>query len=129
MSLTSLQLGYIKCRNDQQGDQRRWFKLFNSLIIVMNQDKQIVSWHFTKSEKFDFIKDLMVRLKEHNFEDINMVILDNCCKWENKLTELFGDVNIKLDPFHAIQRITKTIRKKHPFHNHICADLLIAFTE
>ena len=89
----------------------------------MNEHKQIVSWHFTRSEKFDFIKDLLIRLKLRH-GTIKMFIIDNCCKWEMKIKDILGDgVEVKLDPFHAVQRITSTIRKDHSFHRQMCEDL------
>jgi hypothetical protein len=39
--------------------------------------------------------------------------LDNCCADRSVLQEIFGkDVEIKLDGFHGIQRICKTVKKK-----------------
>lgn len=90
----------------------------------MNENKEILSWHFTKKEKFDFVEDLLSRLKGRVGEELEFFILDNCCKWKNKITSIFGaNVLIKLDPFHAIQRIVETLRKKHPFHKQMCQDL------
>lgn len=90
----------------------------------MNQHKQIVSWHFTKTEQFDYVEDLLARLKSRSNKAIEMFIIDNCCKWKKKIRETLGpEVMVKLDPFHAIQRITSTIRKTHPFHRQMCEDL------
>ena len=40
--------------------------------------------------------------------------LDNCCVWRLLLQGVFGLLAIKLDVFHAVQRITSKIRKRHP---------------
>ena len=36
----------------------------------------------------------------------------NCCHWRSKLTSTFPDIAIKLDTFHAIQRVVSKIPKK-----------------
>lgn len=46
---------------------------------------------------------------------------------KGKNQELFGEnICVKLDPFHVIQKITKTISKKHPYF-HSCVQDLFAF--
>ena len=54
--------------------------------------------------------------------------VDDCCKQWNKIQEMFGkNVSVKLDLFHAIQRITKTISKKHPYFYSCIQDLRLVF--
>lgn len=43
---------------------------------------------------------------------IDFIFLDNCCHWRNKLGNIFPSVEIKLDTFHALQRIVKKIPKR-----------------
>ena len=90
---------------------------------MLNENKQVISWHFTKKEQFSFVEDILKRLHERNGTNIELFILDNCCKWGANIKRVFGNVSIKLDPFHAIQRITSTIRKAHPFHKQMVNDL------
>lgn len=106
----------------RSGDDRKWVKLYNSLFIVMNEKKEIVSWHFTVKERFSFVEELLGKLC--NKTDIECFVLDNCCKWEKKIKAMAGQhVKVKLDPFHGIQRIVSTISKSHPFHKNMCNDL------
>jgi len=106
----------------RSGDDRKWVKLYNSLFIVMNEKKEIVSWHFTVKEKFSFVEELLSKLC--NKTQIQCFVLDNCCKWEKKIKAMAGQhVHVKLDPFHAIQRIVSTLSKSHPFHKNMCNDL------
>ena len=99
-----------------------WVRLYNSLFVVMNEWKQIVSWYFTKKESFSFAQEVLGQLEIGN--DIEYFIIDNCCKWKAKIKELFGEnIKVKLDPFHGIQRITSTIRKTNRHHSRLCADL------
>lgn len=39
-------------------------------------------------------------------------MLDNCCSWRTKVTKVFPNIEVKLDPFHAIQRVIKKIPKR-----------------
>ena len=61
-------------------------------------------------------------------ESVEFFIIDNCCKWRNKIHETFGpNVNVRLDLFHAVQRITKTISKQHHFYSDCVHDLSNVF--
>ena len=52
------------------------------------------------------------------------VYVDNCCQSRNKLQLIFGqDTRVYLDIFHAAQRITKTISKRHPLCQSIMKDI------
>ena len=49
-------------------------------------------------------------------------MLPNCCSVRNKLRCVFGDhTDIKLDVFHAIQKFTRKMPKRHP-HFQQCKD-------
>ena len=48
------------------------------------------------------------------------MIIDNCCSWKAKLQQVFGNIPVKLDLFHAVQRITSKISKRHVF-SHTCS--------
>lgn len=50
------------------------------------------------------------RLQRHGKKP-EFFFLDNCCSWRTKLTKVFPDILIKLDIFHAIQRVVKKIPK------------------
>lgn len=56
------------------------------------------------------------------------VYVDDCCKLRNKIKSIFGPhVSVKLDLFHAVQRITKTIPKKHMHASQCLKELSIVF--
>lgn len=41
------------------------------------------------------------------------IYIDNCCQWRNSLQDVFGvDVCVKLDLFHAVQRVISKIPKR-----------------
>lgn len=105
----------------------KWITQYHSLFIVMNSHGCILSWQFTKSESTSEIRPLMQgllrRSKKLNFT-LTHVMLDNCCHWYSFLQDIFGvQIQVKLDLFHAIQRITRTISKKDPKHNSLISEL------
>ena len=58
------------------------------------------------------------------------VYVDNCCQSRNKVQLIFGqDTRVFLDIFHAAQRITKTISKRHPLCQSIMKDIKLLFRD
>ena len=96
----------------------KWVTQYNSVFIVMNQDGQVMGWQFTKSTGMDELKQLFLGIINRITDFQKLVILaDNCCNIHGKLSEVFGEnVNVKLDLFHAIQRITNKLSKRHPLY-------------
>lgn len=57
-----------------------------------------------------------------------VIVADNCCSVKGKLHEVFGsNVAVKLDLFHAVQRLTKKLPKKHPMVNLYTDDFRLTF--
>ena len=55
-------------------------------------------------------------------ENIALIVIDNCCQWKKLLKEVFGEnTTIKLDPLHAVKRITEEVNIK--FGQKIVEDL------
>ena len=79
----------------------------------MNEYGEIVTWRLTKTTGFNEIEDLLVDLRqrlEDNGIELETIILDDCCKMRNLYQNIFGkNVDIKLDIFHACQRIVHTL--------------------
>ena len=47
--------------------------------------------------------------------------INSCCAWRLLLQGVFGVIPVKLDLFHAVQRITTKIKKRHPLRRQ-CLD-------
>ena len=59
---------------------------------------------------------------------VKVIIIDNCCYWKYLLKRTFGDnVEIKLDLFHAVQRVTRTISKRHSLYNVFLREFRMVF--
>lgn len=56
--------------------------------------------------------------------------VDDCCRLRNKIHSVFGNnVAVKLDLFHAIQRVTKTFSKRHSQYHSCLMDLRQVFRQ
>ena len=91
-------------------------KQFENCLFAMNEVGEIVAWRFTKSPAFNEIKDLLVDLKQRHTDKgigIEVIILDDCCKMRRLYQGVFGvETEIKLDLFHACQRVVQTVDDK-----------------
>lgn len=72
---------------------------------------QIITWQLTNTTSVDEVETLLIVLAAN---EILMIYADNCCHVKPKMKNVFGEsTEIKLDIFHAIQRITHVMSKKH----------------
>ena len=107
-------IGY--CRKDKV-----WVNQYDSLFIVMNNDGKILTWQLTNGTSFEQIRtlleDLQIRCHRQG-QKIQNVYVDDCCKLRTKIKSVFGpETTVKLDVFHAVQRMTRTIHQRHSlFH-------------
>lgn len=99
----------------------------------MNELGQVVTWQLTKSTSLDEVSHTLVSLKnriEIPDDDHLLVLTDNCCKDKCKVAQILGsNVIVKLDLFHAVQRILKAVAKRHPSFYHLKEDLKLVFRD
>jgi len=93
----------------------------------------VISWQFTNGTSFCYTQALLKNLKQR-FEKLGTTIqkktIDNYCQWRNKLQDIpvFGsDVTICLDIFHAVQRVSRALPKKHKLFHQCINDLRFVF--
>lgn len=97
----------------------------------MNSKGQILTWQLTSGTSFSqtecLLHDLCCRA-ERQENPIRTVYIDDCCKLRTKVQNVFGkEVLVKLDVFHAVQRITRTLPKRHPLLHHCTERLRLVF--
>ena len=97
----------------------KWITLYNSVFIAMNEHGLVVTWQFTKTTSLDEVRtqlqQLCSRMGEVCTQPIT-ILVDACCSQRQKLQQIFGeDTIVSLDIFHAIQRVTRKMSKRHPF--------------
>jgi hypothetical protein len=109
-----------------------WVTQFDSLFMVLNQKGQVLGFKFVKSRAFADIQELLVQIRENLNENgctIDMLLLDNCCQWAQKMKGIFPKSLVRLDLFHAVQRITSTIPSRDMFRQDMVRDLRQVFRE
>ena len=58
------------------------------------------------------------------------IYVDNCCQIQAKLKAIFGnEIIVKLDLFHAVQRVTRVLSKKHILFLPCVNDFKMVFRE
>ena len=99
----------------------------------MNSNGDVLSWKVTKSLSFDSVKDMLESLQQrllNQGKQVQEFIIDNCCSWRKKLQSIFGpQMRVLLDLFHAVQRISTSMSKRHPFHKNCLQDLSLVFRD
>lgn len=110
-----------------------WVTVYDSLFVVMNESGQVADFQMVKSRDFDAVKPMfedISRRSQSRGEVVVMCIIDNCCQWKLKLCSVFGeDTLVKLDIFHAVQRISKTLNRAHPHYMTALRDLRFCFRQ
>ncbi len=117
-------IGYF--RSDQ-----KWVTQYSSVFIIMNEEGEVLSWQLTKTETTSEVKELLESLLSRFRQKealVHSIILDNCCQWRAFLQDVFGsDINVKLDIFHAVQRISRTVSKKDKYYSQFLSELRMVF--
>ena len=110
----------------------KWIRQYDSLFSVMNEDGIVLGWQLTRGTGFSRVKTLITgihkRLK-NSVEKLEGFSIDNCCVWRLLLQGVFGLLPIKLDLFHAVQRIASKIKKRHPLRRKCLDAFCLVFRE
>ena len=111
--------------------EKKWVAQYNSMFIIQSEKGEILFWQFTEGTAYSTVIEGLVSLKKRindNGKKVKMIIIDNCCTWRRKLESTFGDdVQIKLDIFHAIKRVSCALSKRHPHFFSCIQDLRLVF--
>ena len=102
----------------------------NYTVFYILNEEEVSQWQFTRSENFHKISamfsDLTTRLQYQNTL-LEVIIIENCCKWKEGLDTLFPGTPTKLDLFHAVQRFVITLSKRNPYHHSVSRDYGLIF--
>ena len=114
-------------------DDSKWVKQFKSLFIVLNDIGQVLSWQLADDTSHDTVHEALNEINQRlktKTKTLKEIYVDDCCKLRNKLQSVFGkEVEVKLDIFHAIQRITKKTSKRHSLFYDFVASLKNVFRD
>lgn len=111
---------------------KKFVTQFQQLFICLNELGQVVAWRLTKSTAFGEIEYLLVSLERRNAITANkleLVCVDDCCKVANKYHSIFPNAAVKLDLFHACQRVTRTFSRQNALHKDITKDFVQVFRQ
>ena len=93
-------------------EDNKFITQFNQLFIELNEKGEALAWKPTKSTSFSEIEDVLLNVKkklELADSKLDVICVDDCCRVRNKYKLIFADVKVKLDVFHACQRVVRTI--------------------
>ena len=105
---------------------------FQQLFICLNKLGEVVAWRLTKTTTFSEIEDILVEVQEKNSlrgTTVDLVCVDDCCRVRNKYNQVFPNVAVKLDLFHACQRITKTFSRNNALYNDVTKEFVQIFRD
>lgn len=108
-------------------EDKVWVEQYDSLFLVMNSNGQIVTWQFTCGTSLDQVQMVLQGVYECSKQQcqvIDCIYIDDCCKLRNKLEKILGNkVQVKLDVFHAVQRVIQTLSKSHSLYQQCVSEL------
>ena len=110
-----------------RGSDNKRIKQFENLFIVLNEDHKVVGWRLTKSTSFEEIKDLLQSINDCLDSPLQTVIVDDCCKVRYQYQSIFTGIVVKLDLFHATQRVIKTFPKGSEWCKQISTEFGLVF--
>ena len=87
----------------------------------------------TKSLSFESMEDMLLALRNRlacQGKQLKEFEIDNCCSLRQKLQSVFGaQLHVYLDIFHAVQRISTKIPKRHPYYYECLKSLQLVFRD
>ena len=94
-------------------------KQFQNLFIVLNNRREVIGWRLTRTTAFEEIKDLLEHIRDLIGKPGVNLSINDCCKVRALYQSVFLGVKVKLDLFHGVQRVTRSIPKGTELHTYI----------
>ena len=106
----------------------KWIHQYDSLFLVMGGHGKVITWQLTKGTKFTQVEALLQDLKSRSTDGLKTIYIDDCCRLRGKIQSVFGsEIKVKLDIFHAVQRVTRTLPKNHSNLKECLKDFRLVF--
>ena len=117
----------------ERKEDGKWIRQYDSLFCVMNEKGHVVTWQLTQTQGSENVRRNLEQLHRrlaNQGKRVKEFYIDNCCHWRKNLQEVFGsELAVKLDLFHALNRISTKISKRHPFYGRCLQDLRLIFRD
>jgi hypothetical protein len=99
------------------------------LLNVMDSGGHVLMSHLTQTCKPCEAEVPLSKLAQRGAFPTVVYVDDECCgAWPQILHKIWPGVEIRLDIFHAIRRITQTVKStQHPWHGRFCKEISQAF--
>jgi hypothetical protein len=110
----------------------KWIKQYKAVFCILNEIGRVMQWQFTSSDGFSEVRAMFESLRERFRKSgcqLSGIFVDNCCKWRESLNHIFEDVPVKLDLFHAVQRVVREVPKRITVSRDIANDFGVVFRE
>ncbi len=105
----------------------KWIQQYDSLFAVVSEYGKIVTWQLTRGTSLGEVHTLLKDLNKR-CNALTAVYVDDCCKLRRQIQSVFGRTAIvRLDLFHATQRITRTLNRKCTLYTKCTQDLTLVF--
>lgn len=111
----------------REGDNK-FIKQFDQVFIALNENGEVLAWKLTKSTAFSEIDNILYGIKKRlqsSNTKLDVICVDDCCHVRNKYNDVFPNVEVKLDLFHACKRIVITVSRANPLYR----DMTRSFTQ
>ena len=79
------------------------------LFIVLNEEGLVVNWKLIKTTAQKEIEPVLQSVKSVSGVSLKYIFTDTCCGCREIYEDIFPDALIKLDLFHACQRIAELL--------------------
>ena len=98
----------MKMKTNEKGKN---YSTFDGLMFCCNEFGQIVNFMFTNSLSHKEVQPFLQKVKIQCPETV-IIATDNCCSDRQSFEIGWGSpVRVVLDIFHALQRVTRTVKK------------------
>jgi len=95
------------------------------LFNAMDSGRRILAFKLTNTCKPKEVEDILHALAKRGVRPEVVYVDDECCgSWADIVGRIWPQCSVRLDPFHAMRRLTTTVSStQHPWHGEFCYKL------
>jgi hypothetical protein len=79
-------------------------KQFENVFIMMNENRQVVVWRLTKTTAFEEIKHIFQDFKSVLYDDLELVIVDDCFRVRALYQSIFPHLQITREEYSLLKK-------------------------
>ena len=95
------------------------------LFNAMDSKRRILAFKLTNTSKPKEVEDILDSLAKRGVSPQVVYVDEECCgSWQEITGRLWPQCQVRLDPFHAMRRLSETTSStQHPWHSEFCGKL------